>query len=263
MTASSPALALATALGLVITGPTIAQNASAPQGASASMSASATVVSDVEPGAYQAMQRMSAYLGTLNSFQMTAESSIDLVLEDNQKVKLDGVTTYKVRRPNGFVIENVTDRKVRRFLYDGKQLTVYAPKRGFYATVPAPPTIRQTLDAAWDKYGIVLPLEDLLHWSEPDATPGELDSAFLIGTAMVGGVETDHYAFSEAGLDWQVWIQKGDKPLPRKVVIVDRWDPASPEYSARLSWNLNPGFTDATFAFRPDQDAKPIRFASK
>ena len=36
--------------------------------------------------------------------------------------------------------------------------------------------------------------------------------------ATIDGVATDHYAFREADVDWEVWIQKGDQPLPRKLV---------------------------------------------
>jgi hypothetical protein len=39
-------------------------------------------------------------------------------------------------------------------------------------------------------------------------------------------------------------------------VIVDRNDPAKPTFIARLSWTLNPAFTDADFAFVPDANAK-------
>jgi hypothetical protein len=63
-------------------------------------------------------------------------------------------------------------------------------------------------------------------------------------------------------VDWEVWIQKGAQPLPRKVVIVDRTDPSRPTFTARLSWQLNPTFTDADFTFVPDANAKRIQLAT-
>jgi hypothetical protein len=221
-------------------------------------------VADIEPEALQALQRMSAYLGTLSAFEIKSVVTIDLVMEDGQKVEIDGANRYVVRRPNGFVIETSTDRKVRQFIYDGKQLTLYAPKLGYYATVPAPPTIRQTLDAAYDRYGISLPLEDLFRWSEPnaDARSSLLRSAWVVGPATIDGVDTDQYAFREGDIDWQIWIQRGDRPLPRKVVIVDRLDDAHPQFTARLDWNTRPQLAANTFTFQPGNDAKAIRMAA-
>ena len=72
---------------------------------------------------------------------------------------------------------------------------------------------------------------------------------------------TEHYAFREPTVDWEVWIQK-DQPLPRKLVIVDRTDPARPTFTSRLTWQVNPTFTDADFAFVPDANAKRIQLAT-
>src|SRR5258707_1311931 len=61
----------------------------APLGALAAPPAAADVAqpSDVEPEAVQALQRMSAYLGTLNSFEIKAETSLDLVTDDDRNIR--------------------------------------------------------------------------------------------------------------------------------------------------------------------------------
>src|SRR5207247_1768077 len=101
---------------------------------------------------------------------------------------------------------------------------------------------------------------DLFRWNDPANDPAKnLVSGFAVGTATIDGVATDQYAFRQADLDWQIWIKKGDQPLPMKVVIVDRTDTANPAYTARLSWNTSPTFAAADFTFQPAADAKPIR----
>jgi hypothetical protein len=215
------------------------------------------------PEPAEALHRMGAYLSTLNSFEVVATSTIDLVTADDRRIDLDGTTTYKVRRPDGFVIETKTERKLRRFFYDGQRFTVYAPTRGFYASVPAPATIKQVLDLAWDRYGIVVPLEDLFHWDDPAELPTGYTTAEHIGPATVDGVAAEQYSFAGDDLEWQIWIQQGDKPLPLKIVIVDRTDPVRPEYSAKLAWTLNPRFDASTFAFTPATSDAPIRIAAQ
>jgi hypothetical protein len=215
----------------------------------------------VDPQSVAALKRMSAYLSSLKTAVVASEGSLDVVTAEGQRVQLDGITNYKLRKP-GFVIDYVSDLKARRFIYDGKNFTVYAPLLGFYATVPAPPTNRAVLDTIYDKFGIALPLEDLFRWNDPDSIRAEkLKSGYKLGTATINGVKTDHYVFREDEVDWEVWIQQGDQPLPRKVVIVDRTDPARPTFISRLTWNVNPPLTDADFTFTPASDDKPVELA--
>lgn len=220
--------------------------------------------SAVEPEALQALQRMSTYLGTLQSFEITANTTADIVLDDGQKVQFVEDVDYKVRRPDGFVIERTSAYKNRRLVYDGKQLTVFSPRTSFYAQVAAPGTIRETLEAATTRYGIEVPLRDLFRWSEPGGgRVADLKEGFLVGPAKINGVETDQYAFRDDGFDWQIWIARGPQPVPHRIVIVDRSDEARPQFTADLAWRTNPSFAPATFTFQPPKGAMPIRMAAQ
>ncbi|GAA3900989.1 DUF2092 domain-containing protein [Sphingomonas limnosediminicola] len=222
-----------------------------------------TVPGTVDPDAVAALARMSAYLTSLKTAQIKSNGSLDVVTQDGQRIQMDGVTNYKLRKPAGFVIDYDSDLKKRRFYYDGKQFTVYAPSTGFYSTVPAPATNKDTLKEIYEKRGIKLPLEDLFRWSDPNGKRDDaLKSAYQVGTATIDGVPTDHYAFREANTDWEVWIQQGAQPLPRKLVIVDQTDAAHPTYIARLDWKVNPALAASDFTFAPNADAKRIPMAT-
>jgi hypothetical protein len=218
----------------------------------------------IEDGAIDALKEMSNYLMSAKTLGIVSQASRDVVTNDGQRIQLEGTATYKVRRP-GFVIDYVSDIKSRRFIYDGKNFTVFSPKLGFYATAPAPGTNKEVLDTIYSKFGIALPLEDLFRWGSDGANAARLQalrSAYKVGTVTLDGVPTDHFAFREDDVDWEVWIQQGDQPLPRKLVIVDRNDPAKPSFSTKLQWQINPAFTDADFAFVPDANAKRIQLAT-
>ena len=217
----------------------------------------------IEDEAIDAIKEMSNYLMSAQTLGLTSQGSLDAVTNDGQRIQMDGVTTYKIRKP-GFVIDYNSDIKRRRFIYDGKTFTVHSPTLGFYASTPAPPTNREVLDTVYNKFGIRVPLEDLFRWGDGSHADRiqALKSAYEVGSATIDGVPTDHFAFREAEVDWEVWIQKGDQPLPRKLVIVDRTDPSRPTFTARLNWQLNPTFTDADFTFVPDANAKRIQLAT-
>jgi hypothetical protein len=148
--------------------------------------------------------------------------------------------------------------KHREFFYDGKTFTLFGRRVNYYATVPAPPTLRELIVVLAEKYGIEVPLSDLFFWGTEDSRAATLRSAIDLGPATVGGTECEQYALRQEGVDWQVWIQKGDAPLPRKLVITTTSDPAQPQYVSVLKWNLNPKLNDATFSFSPPPGAMRI-----
>ncbi len=215
----------------------------------------------VDPASIKALETMGAFLRTLNGFEMKADIVMDEVSDDGRKVQIGSTATYRVRKPNGFAIDLVSDRKVRHLIYDGRTLTLYAPRVGFFAQASAPSTIRETLNVLSDDYGIEVPLEDLFRWGEPGDSRDRLDEGLYVGPARLNGVETDQFAYSTGDLDWQLWIQRGDKPVPVRIVIVDTADPAQPQFAANLVWTTNPTFKDADFTFTPPASARSITFA--
>lgn len=215
----------------------------------------------VEPEAVEALQRMSGYLSSINSFQLTVNSTLDVITVDEQRLQIGAVVKYKVMRP-GIAIDFDSDVMNRQYFYDGKTFTIFSPKLKFYATSAAPPNNREFLKAVYDKFGISFPLEDLFRWNDGDKSDLQaLTSGFSVGTATIDGVQTNHWAFRQGDFDWEVWIEQGDRPLPRKLVIVDRSDPAKPAYIARLNWTLNPPLTASDFTFVPGKDASRIPLA--
>src|SRR6185295_7579263 len=94
----------------------------------------------------------------------------------------------------------------------------------------------------------------------PQSKDSTITSAMVIGPSQVGGVTCGHYAFRQPGLDWQIWIQQGDYPLPRKLVLTTLTDEARPQHTAVYTWNATPSFNDAAFTFDPPSDAQKIVF---
>jgi hypothetical protein len=140
---------------------------------------------------------------------------------------------------------------------------MFAPKVGYYATVAAPPTIRELADQLEDRYGLELPLVDLFRWGTAESGADEITRATYIGPAMIDGVQTDQYAFRQPGLDWQIWIDRGARPLPRKLVLTTTDDPARPERIIDLRWELGTRYPDSTFTFVPPQGSRRISIAER
>jgi hypothetical protein len=256
-------------------GPSIAATAPAPATAAVAKPATATPAHAttkrkaaapkgvVEPGALAALTRMDTFLHSNPNFTVKLTTQRDEVDGFGQLLTFGGETTYNVKWPSAFAVEVADRTKDRRYVYDGKQLTIYDPKTGYYARVNAPPTIRQTLDLAASKYGFSFPLEDLFDWGQGGANLSKLTSGHFVGTVKIDGQDADQYALRQPGVDWQIWIAKGDRPAPLRVVIVAGADPARPRFETNLSWDTAPQFTAETFVFTPPPDAKQIQIVTE
>lgn len=217
----------------------------------------------IDPTAVEALRRMGAYLRTLKSFGVVVDAAKDEVSASGQKIQYSGTVNYLVRPPNALRAEIRTDRKQRIIYYDGKTLTVYAPRMHYFAQAPAPPTIMAMLDSAKDKFDLELPLSDLFTWGTANDGTKDLTAARLVGPAYVRGVDADQYAFRQPGADWQVWIKRGDTPLPLRLVITTTDVAQQPQYAASFSWNTAARTENAAFAFVPPRDAVKIRFLAQ
>jgi hypothetical protein len=218
-------------------------------------SPSQTAAPAVDPAALAALDRMGAYLRTLTAIQVEAATTNEDVLEDGQKIQYTGVANLLARKPDRLRLEDTNDRYQRLYLYDGKSFTLYGKRLNFYATIPAPPTIAELLNMLETNYAISAPLADLFRWGSPGWSNERIKAAMDIGPSVVEGTTCEQYAFRQDTIDWQVWIQKGDYPLPRRLVITTKTDEARPQFTAVYRWNLAPSFNDAAFTFDPPAGA--------
>jgi hypothetical protein len=215
-------------------------------------------VTERDPAALAELERMGAYLRTLKAFQLKADVVTEDVRTDGQKVQIIRTVDLVAKPPNRLFADIKNDRQRRLFFYDGSNFTLFAPRSLYYATVPAPNTIEKLADDLEDKYDIELPLVDLFRWGTPEASIGDITSAVDLGPSAIHGVTCEQYAFRQEGIDWQLWVQRGDQPLPCRIVITTLTDEARPQHTATYSWNLAPSYDDATFVFRTPSDAKRI-----
>ena len=214
-----------------------------------------------DPAALAELEQMGAYLRTLKAFQLKADVVTEAVRTDGQKVQIIRAVDLVAKPPNRLFAEVKNDRQRRLFFYDGKQFTLFAPRSSFYATVAAPPTIEKLADELEDKYDLELPLVDLFRWGTPEGDVRSISSAIDLGPSAINGVTCEQYAFRQEGIDWQLWVQRGEQPLPCRVVITTLTDEARPQHTATYTWNLAPSYDDATFVFRAPSDAKKIPLA--
>jgi hypothetical protein len=209
----------------------------------------------VNPGAIQALKEMGAFLQTLKRFEVTTDVSGERVLQDGQKLQHTAMANVYVVRPNKLRARMVSARSERVLVFNGKTATLFTPAQKAYSSVELVDTLDGLADKLQQRYGVEIPLSDLFTWGTPSAPFDKIESAMNAGQDFIGEVLTDHYAFRQGTLDWQIWIEAGSRPLPRKIVITNRSDEARPQSVSLIDWDLKPTFKDSIFTFVPPKGA--------
>ena len=93
---------------------------------------------------------------------------------------------------------------------------------------------------------------DLLLTNAYDELMANVLDAKHIGQGVVDGVECEHLAFRGTDTDWQIWIETGARPIPRKYVITSKTLAGAPQYIK--DWNTDAIADASAFVFKPPAD---------
>ncbi|MGD1020009.1 MAG: DUF2092 domain-containing protein [Verrucomicrobiia bacterium] len=216
----------------------------------------------IDAQADQLLRRMGDYLAQAQFFSVSAEVWQDLQLASGQRVQAGRTVEVQVRRPNRLHAEVRSTRRNRGLYYDGKSITLFNRVQNFYGSIPAPATLDEALDLASERFGIAMPLEDLIVSDPYQSAIHKAISGTDLGPVTVLGVPCEHLAFSQGMVDWQIWIEDGARPVPRKFVITYKDEAGSPQYTAIFSnWDFETKLPDFLFNFEPPSGAAKISVA--
>ncbi len=210
--------------------------------------------------AISAVKQMARFIVSLDQFTVQAEVTSDEVLTDGQKIQFSKRVEIRVDLPNKLWASADSTQFNREYYYDGESLTVYSPRVGYYASFPTPPTVGETLTQAYEQYGVSWPLTDLVLWATDQSSIDDVRKAIYVGIDEVDGVVCNHYAFRQEEVDWQLCIQRGDAPLPLKMVITSILEEEQPQYVATMSWDTAPDLKQRSFTFQPRVNDHQIEF---
>lgn len=215
----------------------------------------------IDPLAENLLRKSTDFLAKQTKFSVETRSSLEVVLVSGQKIQFDHTARHSIQRPNKLRAERTGDLVDQAFYYDGKSLTLSNPSDRYYATVAAPGTLEEMLDFARGTLDIVAPAGDLVYKNAYEILMDGVTDGFIVGKGIVEGVRCNHLAFRAPHVDWQIWIEEGSQPLPRKLVITTRDIVNAPQFSVVVTkWNLKPAFTPQAFTFTPPSGAKKIDF---
>jgi hypothetical protein len=192
-----------------------------------------------------------------NQFSFQARTLRVYTLTNVQPLHIAHSLKVTVRRPDRVRVDMTGDDGSTKLFYDGKTAVLFGVDAKKYATVPVPNTIQGMLETLAGKLGVDFPLADLL--------TNAPDKSFLFGvtagrevdTATIDGVVCRHLLFTQSGgIEIELWVEKNDRSIPRRLIVTYRSQRDQPSFVAELSdWNLDIHPSDAEFVFAPPEGA--------
>jgi hypothetical protein len=214
-----------------------------------------------EPDPRQILAKMCDFLKSQPQFSFKAEVADDQVYYGGKKLQYGMDMEIMVRRPDHLRVNAEGDLVDKQLYFDGKTLTLYDKDHNVYGAMTAPPDIEGALEKANQDFGLRVALTDLASPRLCELLTQGIKHALYVGLHKVRGVPCHHLSLDSEAVQLQVWVEAGDKPVPRKIVMTHKRATGSPQWTAYISdWNFSPQLPDELFAFTTPEGAEKIKF---
>jgi hypothetical protein len=209
------------------------------------------------------LKSMTDYLGSQKSLSASFESDIEVMTPEMEKIQFASSGQMKLSRPDRLRVRRTGGYADVELVYDGKTISVYGNNAKSYVQADLPGTVDKMIDTIQSRSGVGLPGADLLLSDAFEGLMASVVDGRHIGLGVVDGVECEHLAFRDSDTDWQIWIESGATPVPRKYVITSKTLAGAPQYTLRIrDWKTD-AFADAdTFVFKAPAGATKIDLES-
>ncbi len=205
------------------------------------------------------LKAMSDYVGSQKTIELTFDSDIEIITPELEKIQFSNSGQALLSRPDKLRAHRIGGHADVAMFFDGKTVNVYGKHINGYAQFEAPGSVDQLLHSIREGQGVALPGSDLLLSDSYELLMEGVMEAKYIGIGIIDGKECEHLAFRNFDTDWQLWVEAGANPIPRKMVVTSKTMNSAPQYTLRIkSWKTGAHPSADEFTFTPPADAKKL-----
>lgn len=218
------------------------------------MSANAT-----EADAKAILKSMSDYVGGQQTIELTFDSDIEIITPQLEKIQFTNSGGALLSRPDKLRAHRMGGYSDVEMVFDGNTLSVNGKNVNGYAQIDAKGTVDELIEMLRAGHGVALPGADLLLSNSYEKLVAGVQEAKHIGVGVIGGRECEHLAFRNFDIDWQLWVEVGDKPAPCKMVVTSKTMNSAPQYTVNVtSWKTGVTVPKGAFTFTPPKGAEKL-----
>lgn len=214
-----------------------------------------------ERDAKSILKAMSDYVSSQQTIGLSFDSTIEVITPELEKIQFTNSGSALLSRPDKLRAHRTGGYSDVFLSFDGKTVSVFGKHTNSYAQFDGPTTVNQLIEMLRAGHGISLPAADLLLSGSYEILIADVIEAKYIGHGVIDGRECEHLAFRNHDTDWQLWVELGARPIPRKLIITSKTINSAPQYSVRIKdWitDVRPAASDA-FAFVPPAGAQRLK----
>ncbi|MPZ39194.1 MAG: DUF2092 domain-containing protein [Rhizobiales bacterium] len=212
-----------------------------------------------EDSARKILKGMASYLAGQKTISATFDADIEVITPTLQKIQFTNSGGLTMNRPSQFRATRAGGYSDVELVFDGTTATILGRHNNTYAQIKAPGSIDQLIDRLRDEHGVTMPGADLLLARVYDELIGDATEIRHIGHGVIDGKDCDHLAFRGPEVDWQLWVEIGPNPIPRKYVITSKAVTGAPQYTLRIkTWTTGAPASPDAFAFNVPAGAKMV-----
>jgi hypothetical protein len=213
-----------------------------------------------ESDAKSILKTMSDYVASQKTIELTFDSDIEVITPQLEKIQFANSGEVLLRRPDKLRAHRISGHADVMLFFDGKTASILSKKDNGYAQFEASGTLNQLFEALRAGHGVALPGADLLLTNSYDVLVAGVQEAKHIGRGIIDGQECEHLAFRNFDTDWQLWVEVGLRPIPRKLVITSKTLNNAPQYSIRIkSWKTDIEPAQDAFVMDPPAGTKKLK----
>jgi hypothetical protein len=205
------------------------------------------------------LKAMADYVSRQENLSLSYDADVEVVTPAVEKIQFSASGQVTLARPNRFRITRMGGYADVELVSDGSAVTVHDRGGNRFAQVPGAGSFDEIVDRLRTVAPLELPGADLLLSKPYEELMAGVLEAKHIGRGVVEGAECEHLAFRNLDTDWQIWVEVGDRPVPRKYVITSKAVGGAPQYTLRLrDWKVGTSPAPDAFAFKPPEGSSGV-----
>jgi hypothetical protein len=212
-----------------------------------------------EKDAKSVLRAMSDYMNSQKTIEFSFDSDIEVITPQLEKIQFTNSGEGLLSRPDKLRARRISGHADVALFFDGKTVSVFGKHISGYAQFDAPGSVDRLIEDLRSGHGVALPGADLLLSNSYEVLVAGVKEAKHIGRGIIDGRLCEHLAFRNFDTDWQLWVEVGTRPIPRKMVITSKTLNNAPQYTIRVKdWKTDIQPAPDVFVFVPPAGAKKL-----
>lgn len=205
----------------------------------------------IDAEAMDILQRMAQNIASAEQFSVTIRSNYDAPQADGQMIEFGALRDIQVLRPDNMRVDlKRSDGEERTLLLGNDQIVLINHSEEAFSKKRHVAGLDEMITYLVSVLDIPLPLAKLFRSTLPSDFTSSIKEIAYVEHDVLTPVPTHQLAVRTGAVDFQVWVDMSDNPLPQRIIITYKNESQAPQFRADFSsWDLSAKAAKGPFDF--------------